>query len=96
MGYVMQQTTSGNCWQSIRKYVNEPELTDAKLVIAEIVARGKSLYYIALQMHRQYTQIKRMAISGRCQPYELSMLRLILEDVSRETLRNVTISNTQT
>lgn len=73
-----------------------PEGQEIKDVIAAIEARGKSLYYISLQMHRQYTQIKRMKDSGRCQPYELKMLQLILEDVSRETLQNVTKSMTQT
>ena len=68
---------------------------EVKDAIAAIQARGKSLYYISLQMSRQYTQVKRMKESGRCQPYELQMLRIILDDVSRETLQNVTIEMTQ-
>jgi hypothetical protein len=72
---------------------NRDEVRD---VIAAIRAKGKSLYYISLQMRRQYVQIQRMEKSGRCQPYELVMLREILDDVSRETLQNVTIPMTQT
>lgn len=74
----------------------EKARAEVKQVIAGILARGKSLYYVSLQMHRQYTQVKRMSKSGRCQPYELVMLKEILEDVSRETLQNVTIPKTQT
>jgi tRNA C32,U32 (ribose-2'-O)-methylase TrmJ len=67
-----------------------------KQLIAQIEASGKSLYYISLQMSRQYTQIERMKKSGRCQKYEYDMLIEILKDVSHGTLQNVTMPFTQT
>ena len=72
--------------------MKDPEPVDIRQLIADIEARGKTLYYIAKLMRRQYTQIKRMKESGRCQPYEFQMLMMIRDDlVPRETLQNVTI-----
>jgi hypothetical protein len=73
--------------------VDDPNPTDARELISEILASGKTLYYIAKLMRRQYTQVKRMQESGRCQPLEYAMLEMIVEDVQRETLQNVTKSS---
>lgn len=59
----------------------EPEPLDVKVVIAEILAAGKTFYYIAKLMRRQIVQIQRMAKNGRCQPYEYLMLMMIYKDV---------------
>ena len=61
--------------------MKDPNPTDARVLIAAIVAKGKTLHYIKKLMRRHYTQIKRMSESGRCQPYEYAMLLAILEDL---------------
>ena len=79
--------------------MTEPERIDFKKVIADIEGRGKSLYYIAKLTRRQYVQVKRWKEGGSIEHYEGQMLLAILDDlkndVPRETLRSVTIENTQ-
>jgi hypothetical protein len=53
-------------------------------IIEEIQARGKSLYYIAKLMRRQYVQVQRMKETGRCQPVELEMLKQIQAELMRD------------
>jgi hypothetical protein len=71
----------------------EDQKKEVQETISAIKERNKSLYYIALQMSRHTSQIKRMYETGRCQFYELVMLKEILLDVSRETVQNVTTSS---
>ena len=51
-----------------------PEPTDFRRIIAELEAAGISIQKISLLMHRQYTQIKRIKETGRCQHHEGEML----------------------
>ena len=51
-----------------------PEPTDFRRIIAELEAAGVSIQKISLLMHRQYTQIKRIKETGRCQHHEVEML----------------------
>jgi len=79
--------------------MTEPERIDFTKIIAEIEGMGKSLYYIAKLMRRQYTQVKRWKAGAGIEHYEGQMLLAIHDDVkvdhdklvSQETLRGVTI-----
>ena len=65
-----------------------PEKIDFPQIIADIEASGRTLYFIAKLMRRQYTQIKRMKNGGTVAHYEGEMLLAIHKEyvkVSRET-----------
>lgn len=87
----------------IGQTLTEPERIDFKAVITDIERMGKSLYYIAKLMRRQYVQVQRWQAGGSIEHYEGQMLLAIHADVKmdyekivkRETLRGVTTSATQ-
>lgn len=60
--------------------MQEPDVKDVRVMIAEIISAGKTIYYISKLMRRRVEQVKRMSLNGRCQPYEYEMLKLIHAD----------------
>jgi len=61
---------------------------NATEVINQILTK-KTIYYIAKVMRLEHVQVKRMWKTGRCQPSQLRQLERISDDVSRETVQNV-------
>lgn len=67
----------------------ETQRSEVRRLIEEIEVH-KSLYYIAKLMHHTHGQVKRMRESGRCQPWQLEMIKEIhAEVVPCETAQNV-------